>query len=269
MQKVLVVDDEPISRESTVMMIKKYLPELEVVDTCRSGRDAIEKNYKYRPDIMIMDINMPGINGLDAMKQIRQVNKDVFFVILSAFDYFDYAKEAMQLGVQTYLLKPVKRQEFIDVMNDVIKKVEENRKNMFDKIEYEEKRKKVLPILENNFITVLCLHERNSSIIREQYELLDKDCEAGFVMAIEIRDNITLKKKRQDRIKDITDETKKVEIMNEIDEEIYTYSKGVLKHICDCIVGPIISKRMLVYVCDDKMISMTSQERKKTTIRAL
>jgi len=263
MQKVLVVDDELISRESTVMLIKKYLPQLEVVGTCRSGKDAIEKNYNLRPDIMIMDINMPGINGLDAMRQIKQVNKNVSFVVLSAFDYFDYAKEAMEIGAFFYMLKPVKRQEFIDTMKKVIEKVEENRKDMLDKIEFEEKRKKILPILENNFIASLCLHEQNTEVIREQFELLEKDCESGYVMTVEIRDNNELRKKRKEKINYAKDDSKKIDIMNDIDEQIYAYCKGILKQVCDCVIGPIISKRFLVYVCDNKMNYMSNQEKKE------
>ena len=82
MQKILIVDDEPIARNSIKYIIEKNIPELEIVGMCASGKDAITKNYEFRPDIIIMDINMPGINGIDAMKQIRMTNEDVAFIIV-------------------------------------------------------------------------------------------------------------------------------------------------------------------------------------------
>ena len=83
MQKVLIVDDEPIARNSVKYIIEKHIPELEIVALSSSGKDAIAKNYEHRPDIIIMDINMPGINGIEAMRQIRLINKDVSFIIVS------------------------------------------------------------------------------------------------------------------------------------------------------------------------------------------
>ena len=108
MQKILIVDDEVVARNSIKYIIDKHIPELEIVGLCSSGKDAITKNYELRPDIIIMDINMPGINGIDAMKQIRMTNEDVSFIIVSAYDYFDYAMEAVALKAVEYLLKPVK-----------------------------------------------------------------------------------------------------------------------------------------------------------------
>ena len=81
MQKVLIVDDEPIARNSIQFIIEKHIPELEIVGMSSSGKDAIAKNYEYRPDIIIMDINMPGINGIDAMRQIRMTNSSTSSIL--------------------------------------------------------------------------------------------------------------------------------------------------------------------------------------------
>lgn len=108
MYKVIIADDEPIAVQSMEYMLNKNFDNIRIVGAARSGKDAIEKAYETYPDIILMDINMPGINGIEAMKQIREKNKNVKFIVVSAFDYFDYAVESVALGVIEYLLKPVK-----------------------------------------------------------------------------------------------------------------------------------------------------------------
>ena len=120
MYKVLVVDDEPIAVESVVYMIKKNFESIDIAGTSRSGKDAVEKAYKLHPDIIIMDINMPGMNGLDAMKEIKQHIPNVSFIVISAYDYY---AESEAMGVEEYILKPVKETKFIETLNRVLSKI--------------------------------------------------------------------------------------------------------------------------------------------------
>lgn len=108
MYRVLLVDDEPIALDSLEYMLRKNRKDIEVVGKARSGRDAVEKAYNARPDIVLMDINMPGINGLEAIRRIKETNSSAQFIITTAFDYFDYAVEAMELQATEYLLKPIR-----------------------------------------------------------------------------------------------------------------------------------------------------------------
>ncbi len=119
MYKVLVVDDEPIAVESVVYMIKKNFESIDIVGTSRSGKDAIEKAHNLHPDIIIMDINMPGMNGLDAMKEIRLHIPNISFIVISAYDYF---AEAEVMGIEEYILKPVKETKFIETLNRALNK---------------------------------------------------------------------------------------------------------------------------------------------------
>ena len=79
-------------------IIEKEFPGLCETEIAKTGRAVIELSETFRPDIAFMDIQMPGINGIEAMKEIRRTNSSTIFIILSAYDKFDYAKEAINLG---------------------------------------------------------------------------------------------------------------------------------------------------------------------------
>ena len=243
MQKVLIVDDEPIARNSVKYIIEKHIPELEIVALSSSGKDAIAKNYEHRPDIIIMDINMPGINGIEAMRQIRLINKDVSFIIVSAYDYFEYAKEAVMLDASEYILKPVRKETLIEALKRVMLKIEQKQLDMIHRLEQNEKMKMVMPILENGFINAICLHDTREEELQEYLRLFDYRDVSGFVLIIEFMG------------------------MNSLEEmvkgsKIYNTYRDVLKGVCNCIVGPIMSNRVVLYVnmyCPDDEFEQKSR----------
>ena len=99
MYSLLVCDDEQIMIESVKHIVEKEFSNIRIAETARSGREAIEKTLATKPDIIFTDIKMPGINGLDAVKEIKKVHSDVKIVIVSAYEFFEYAKQAVELGV--------------------------------------------------------------------------------------------------------------------------------------------------------------------------
>ena len=159
MYRALIVDDEPIALDSIEFIIKNNLSSIEIVGKSRSGRDAIEKAYNTRPDIIIMDINMPGINGLEAMRQIRRINPEVRLIVASAFDYFDYAVESVALDVDEYLLKPVRETRLVEALQKVMIAIDERRERVRREMAMKEKFELVIPVLETGFINSLCIFE--------------------------------------------------------------------------------------------------------------
>ena len=93
MYKIMLADDEGIVIDSLKFIIEKEFGSDCEVEFAKTGRSVIELAETFRPDIAVMDIQMPGINGIEAMKEIRKNNNNVIFIVMSAYDKFDYAKE--------------------------------------------------------------------------------------------------------------------------------------------------------------------------------
>jgi len=113
MYKIMLADDEGIVIDSVKFIIEKEFGNDCIIEFAKTGRSVIELAENFRPDIAIMDIQMPGINGIDSMKEIRKTNNNVIFIVMSAFDKFDYAKEAIKLGVMDYITKPMERTKLL------------------------------------------------------------------------------------------------------------------------------------------------------------
>ena len=105
MYRILVADDEGIMLEAFKNVIAGAFGEECVVETAKTGRAVTEIAETFHPDVVFMDIHMPGINGIQAMREIRKFNTTALFYVVSAYDKFDYAKEAIDLGVERYLTK--------------------------------------------------------------------------------------------------------------------------------------------------------------------
>lgn len=80
---------------------------------CQNRKSRNRDRGDFSPDIVFMDIHMPGINGIQAMREIRKFNTTALFYVVSAYDKFDYAKEAIDLGVERYLTKPISKAKIL------------------------------------------------------------------------------------------------------------------------------------------------------------
>jgi len=116
MYKLLIADDEELEREALHLFVTQSGIAVIPAAECASGTELIKECAEIQPDIIILDINMPGLNGLEALKKIRQADCKALVIISSAYDQFDYAVTAMQLGVINFLVKPVKKEVFIGAL---------------------------------------------------------------------------------------------------------------------------------------------------------
>ncbi len=110
--KVMVVDDHPAFRDGLSRLLEEEL-DLQVVSTPEDGEEAVQKAKELKPDVIIMDISMPRMNGLDAAKEIKAICPEIGILMVSAYNYQSYIMAALKAGAAGYLLKNAPLQEII------------------------------------------------------------------------------------------------------------------------------------------------------------
>lgn len=142
MHKILVADDEPIELTVVEKIINENLSDKVSICLADNGREAVDLYEKENCDIALLDIAMPGLNGLEAAEIIRSKHPGHVIIFLTAFDEFDYAKKAIAVKALDYLLKPVDEKELILVLEEALRQVEnESKENVsenknFDNTEF-------------------------------------------------------------------------------------------------------------------------------------
>lgn len=117
MIKILVAEDEAVSRDALVSRLRHILRQEGVVEAAEDGNEAIRKALEIKPDLILMDIVMPRIDGLEASSVISAHLPKAVIVFLTAYDSFDYAVRAMRAGGRDYLLKPVSEQDLRQLLS--------------------------------------------------------------------------------------------------------------------------------------------------------
>ncbi|MBU1181909.1 MAG: response regulator transcription factor [Proteobacteria bacterium] len=118
--KVLIAEDHTIVRQGLARLLSDQ-PGLEVVGQAVNGRDAVEMAEKLKPDIIIMDIAMPKMNGIEASKKIRKLLPRTKILILSMYSHEHYIHELLEVGVSGYLLKDSSGRDIIKAIDDALK----------------------------------------------------------------------------------------------------------------------------------------------------
>lgn len=129
--KYIMLDDEPIIRQGVIHKIKQSGLPLQFAGEADDGVSGLDLVRSAKPDIVVTDIQMPEMNGLAFIRDSKQINPRLEYIILSGFDDFEYAKTAIRFGVSHYLLKPVEDEELYEALNSLIeKKQAENHREM-------------------------------------------------------------------------------------------------------------------------------------------
>ncbi|SFJ68149.1 two-component system, response regulator YesN [Paenibacillus sp. UNC496MF] len=130
MYNVLITDDEPTIREGLRTLIDWEALGYRIVDTAANGGDALRKIERHRPDLLIVDIRMPGMSGLELVEAVRKTDSAVRVLILSGYADFDYAKKAIGLNIDGYLLKPVDEDELAEQLVRLRGELDRRRKEL-------------------------------------------------------------------------------------------------------------------------------------------
>lgn len=133
MFNILIADDEPIIREGLMDLVDWENLGFNICAVATDGDDALEKIMTHHPDVVLIDIKMPGLTGIDVMKKTRAAGIDCAFVVLSGYSDFEYAKEAIHLNVFDYLLKPITQKDLLAALENVHERLS-NKQDMSDKL---------------------------------------------------------------------------------------------------------------------------------------
>jgi two-component system response regulator YesN len=126
MHRVIIVDDEPKVSQLIKNLIDWSNLDLEHAATAHDGFTALELIKKHKPDIVITDIRMPGYDGIELIKHAKELYPSIDFIIISGYQHFDYAYNAIKYGVKDYFLKPLKKSEINATLEKIIKKYSES-----------------------------------------------------------------------------------------------------------------------------------------------
>ncbi|MBD2864922.1 response regulator transcription factor [Paenibacillus oceani] len=144
MVKLMIVDDESIIRKGIRTSIDWWKLDVDIVGEARNGKEALELCEQLKPDIVVTDIRMPHMDGLELARQLKERVPQTKIVIISGYDDFDYARQALKIGVNEYLMKPVGATELEALITKISEEIARERK----KIEEEQSN---LELIRENF----------------------------------------------------------------------------------------------------------------------
>ena len=117
--KILIADDHAMIREGIKILLKNK-KEYEIIGEAVNGLDAVEKYKNLNPDLVILDISMPELSGMEAAKEILNIDPAALIVILSMYDDEDYIRLCLEIGVKSYVVKSESSEELVDAVKNVL-----------------------------------------------------------------------------------------------------------------------------------------------------
>ncbi|MFC4597376.1 response regulator [Cohnella hongkongensis] len=152
MYKIMLVDDEAGVREGIRERIAWHEHGFECVGDCENGMDAIEAAELLKPDVVLTDINMPFMDGLELTRQLAERMPWTKVVILTGYDDFDYAQQAVKLQVKDFILKPITASELIAVLESLKQELDEAKDRRENLVRLERQLRESLPALKERFL---------------------------------------------------------------------------------------------------------------------
>lgn len=236
MFKIMLADDEGIVIDSLKFIIEKNFQGKCIVEYAKTGRSVIELAERFRPDIAFMDIQMPGINGIDAMKEMKKFNSSTLFIVMTAYDKFSYAKEAINLGVLEFLTKPVNHTIIVEVIEKAMDIIDLEKKKRSNELMIREKLEIVVPVIENGLIYTILSGEDYSKEVDNFKNLLGIEEDYGTIMVIEFGDSI----EEGDLTNPVGSSVKA--------QSFYYIIRELVKETFYSIIGPIMVNKVVVFL---------------------
>ena len=175
MYKVVIVDDEPVIRTGLIKLLEWDELGLSIVGEAGNGFEALDVIKRENPDIIILDIRMPGMDGIQLLKNLRDVGVEAKVIILSGYDSFQYIKETMLYRIENYLLKPVNVQELQSTLLNIMEGINKE-------INLRSKQKENADVLRNNILNRVVNNQISEEELQERLDFLEIRLSGRFFM---------------------------------------------------------------------------------------
>lgn len=152
MTSILIVEDMPIIRSALIRIISEQDGIFSPILEAANGEEAVTLARAHKPDIILMDIKMPRLTGLQATSIIQQEQPDVKIVMLTAYNEFSYIQRALKLGARDYILKPVRPQKLMQLLAEIRQELHDEQRDMRTVEIVKDSLQKTMPVIETNLV---------------------------------------------------------------------------------------------------------------------
>jgi two-component system response regulator YesN len=237
MLKLLLVDDEPLEREGLEMMINRELPGVWQCIHAENGRRAIELAEIHQPDVIFMDIRMPGVSGLEALKFIKQKCPDARMVLVTAYEQFEYAREAIRMGVKEYLLKPARKEQVLSLLQRLQEELSEERQRRDSEQQMKQKLTNFIQLAESEIAYALIFDPLQEERGKELFAYLDLPVAGGYALTLSFP----------------ATQGESMSFLNEKRKRMYHSIKNFVKTMHQAVVSPFVGNHVSCFVLEPNL----------------
>jgi two-component system response regulator YesN len=234
MYKLIIVEDEPLARHIIKALVLDNFDNIQVVGEAENGTEAVRLSKKYEPDIILMDIRIPGINGIEASKQILSEFPDVKILVLTAYDDFNYIQQALNMGVKGYLLKPFQDNEIIEKITEIINEIKDLDLNK----KLESSINEVKPLIQKELVTAFISGDFDVHELKSYISFIGEEIQAGYFMLISYEG---------DSNSHIADALRNKRIGDKVHDIVYRFIPSMKK----CLFGQTTANIIVIFFCED------------------
>jgi two-component system, response regulator YesN len=238
MYRLLIADDEALEREGIEWIVTRMMPNTFEIIHAENGRVAIKKADEFRPHIILMDIKMPGIQGLEALKEIKAQHPQTKMILVTAYEYFEYAKEALSLGAKEYLIKPAKRDQIVELLQRMVAEIDQEQRKRDEELEMRDKYFQLLPLAEAEMALVFMSDQVNETDVGSLADILGLSIDKGCALVL------ALPELRLTSEKELDTEKKKIY------ETVKSLAKGFIKDRTGCVVSSMVHWHMVIFLLE-------------------
>ncbi len=227
MYKIIMAENQQHSIEVVEKAVECARKKVQLIEVVNSGAELISLVQDLRPEIVLINVDLIGINGLEAAKRIRNFDKEVHLILFSEYDYFDFVKEAINARVDEYILKPLHFESLSSSLDKIISLIDEEKEIKVKTDKVQNQLGEVVEFLDYSFIYSILFYGLNETQLKKYKELFAyEDC--GYILNVELNSGW--------------------EISGVQESEIYKFIKLIMDNKFVGAIGPMILKRIIIFI---------------------